>query len=124
MDSSTIRNLALIVLSVVLSSAGQTALKMGLDRLTPAQRAQAVEAVWWGMRQPLALLGIGLFAASVLVWVAVLADADLSWGYPLLGLSYVVVALSGWLILGETLGAWRLAGIALILAGAALIAGS
>lgn len=124
MDSQTLRNLALIILSVLLSSAGQTALKLGLNRLTPSQRGNAGDVIWLGMRQPLALLGICLFAASVLVWMVVLAEAELSWSYPLLGLSYVVVALSGWLVFGETVGLARLAGIALVLVGAALIAGS
>lgn len=122
MEFQTQRNLGLIVLSVLLSGVGQTLLKLGLNRLSPVQRADPGDVLWMGVRQPLALLGIAFFALSVLVWAVVLADAELSWSYPLLGLSYVVVALSGWLVFGEALGVLRLAGIALVLAGAVLIA--
>jgi multidrug transporter EmrE-like cation transporter len=69
-------------------------------------------------------LGLTLFATSVLIWMRVLSTTELSWGYPLLGLSYVFVALLGWLVFQEQLGLSRLVGIALVLIGAALIARS
>ena len=66
-------------------------------------------------------LGLGLFASSVLLWMRVLSTTELSWGYPLLGLSYVFVALAGGLVFGEQLGAGRLLGIAFVIIGAGLI---
>jgi multidrug transporter EmrE-like cation transporter len=119
-----IRSVLTIVLSVALSTAGQTCLKLGLNRLTAVQRHSWFALLASALRQPLVFLGLGLFVLSVLVWITVLARAELSWSYPLLGLSYVFVALSGWLVFDERLSVARLCGIAVVLAGAALIATS
>lgn len=122
--SQTIRSLALILTSVVLSSGGQTVLKFGLDRLTEDDKSAALSFVRAALSTWQVWLGLVLFGLSVLVWMRVLASNELSWGYPLLGLSYVLVALAGWLIFHESLSLQRVAGIVLVLAGAVLISGS
>jgi len=111
-------------MSVVLSSSGQTVLKFGLNEFTESQKETVGAFVRTAILSWQVWTGLGLFALSVLLWMRVLASHDLSWGYPLLGLSYVFVALSGWLVFGEQLTLTRTAGIALIIAGAALIARS
>ena len=121
---STARALVLIVMSVVLSSSGQTVLKLGLNEFTDAQKETAGTFVRTAIFSWQVWAGLGLFALSVLLWMRVLASHDLSWGYPLLGLSYVFVALAGWLVFGEQFGLGRIVGIVLIIAGAALIARS
>jgi multidrug transporter EmrE-like cation transporter len=119
-----VRNVAVIVLSVALSTAGQTSLKLGLNQLTEDERHSWVSVLAAAPRQPLVYLGLALFVLSVLTWMTVLAGSELSWSYPLLGLSYVFVALSGWLVFGESLSPQRLLGIAVVLVGAFIIAGS
>jgi multidrug transporter EmrE-like cation transporter len=111
----------LIVTSVVLSSSGQTVLKLGLNRLTEQDKANAFSFVRSSLMTWQVWLGLVLFTVSVLVWMRVLASSDLSWGYPMLGLSYVLVALAGWLVFREEFTFQRLAGIALVIAGAVLV---
>ncbi|MBE0476960.1 MAG: 4-amino-4-deoxy-L-arabinose transferase [Coriobacteriia bacterium] len=118
------RSVALVVVSVVLSSGGQTLLKAGLDRQGAGKADDLLEFARISFGSWHVWLGLVLFACSVLVWMRVLSATELSWSYPLLGLSYVVVALSGWLVFGDHLSAARLLGIALVLAGAFLIAAS
>jgi drug/metabolite transporter (DMT)-like permease len=124
LDTLILRNVAVIVLSVSLSTAGQTSLKLGLNRLTEDERHSWVSVLMGAPRQPLVYLGLALFVLSVLTWMTVLAGSELSWSYPLLGLSYVFVALSGWLVFGEALTPQRLLGIAVVIVGAVIIAGS
>lgn len=122
--SQTASSIALILASVVLSSAGQTLLKLGLDRGGAGQAEGAGGFLWLAFTSWQVWLGLWLFAASVILWMRVLAVSDISWGYPLLGLSYVLVALSGWLIFGEQLSTIRLVGIGFVLLGAGLIGSS
>jgi len=110
-----------VLASVIMSSAGQTLLKIGLDRSGTSRITGALAFVGAALSSGYVWAGLWLFAGSVLVWMRVLSTSQLSWSYPLLGLSYVFVALLGWLVFGEHLGAGRLFGIGLVMAGAAVI---
>lgn len=59
------------------------------------------------------------FLAS-LAWMAALTRFELSYAYPFMSLSFVVVLLFGAWWLGESLTAMRVAGVALIVIGTAL----
>ncbi len=115
------RSVIFIITSVLLSGIGQTFLKLGLNKVTPEQKSTIVSFIWAAFTNWQVWTGLVLFVLSVVVWMRVLADADLSWAYPMLGLSYVFVALSGWLVFNETLSAGRIAGIVLVIAGAVLV---
>ena len=65
-----------------------------------------------------------LFACQFLDWIYVLGNADLSFAQPFTALSYVVVSGCAVAFLGEHLTAFRVLGIALILAGVALVGSS
>lgn len=122
--SPVARSLLLIIVSAALSSAGQTYLKLGLEVSGSGRESTVIGFLRAAFTTWQVWLGLLLFASSVLIWMRVLSTAQPSWGYPLLGLSYVFVALLGWLVFQEQLGPARLAGIALVIAGAALIARS
>lgn len=122
--SQTASNIMMILGSVLTSAAGQTLLKLGLDRGGAGRTQGAADFLLTAFRTWEVWAGLGLFAASVIIWMRVLSLSDLSWGYPLLGLSYVFVAIAGWLVFGEHIGVARLAGIGFVLFGAALIASS
>ena len=52
----------------------------------------------------------------------VLSKVDISFAYPFLSLAYVAVAIFAWLVFKEDLGAFKIAGIALICLGTVFIA--
>ena len=124
MNSLLVRNLVTIVIAVAMSTIGQTLLKLGLDKIPMGRREHSVSLLFEAARQPQVVAGMLLFCASVLVWIVVLARSELSWAYPLLGISYVLVAISGWLVFGEQLSIYRILGIAFVVAGAVLVAAS
>lgn len=68
--------------------------------------------------------GMVCYAASVCVWLAALSKAPVSTAYPMLSLGYVVVAAVSVLWLGESMGAAKVLGIALICAGVILVSRS
>jgi multidrug transporter EmrE-like cation transporter len=66
-------------------------------------------------------LGIGSRIASALAFMCLLSWADYSFVNPAAAVSYVIVVLMGWLMLGEAVPPGRWAGVILICAGAALV---
>ena len=65
--------------------------------------------------------GFAAYAIGALLWLKVLSRIELSLAYPLVSLAFVIVAALSWLVLGERLSAARIIGIALIVAGVALM---
>lgn len=115
------RAVAFLLMSVALSAVGQTYLKLGLNRLQEDDKAHVLSFVREAALAWQVWFGLFLFAGSVVLWMLVLASNDLSWGYPILGLSYVLVSLSGWLVFGEQISTMRISGILLVIAGAILV---
>ena len=113
----------LILLSITSSVAGQTVLKLGVSR-PGAEEASAglVSLVRMIIGSPLVLLGLVFYGIGALAWIAVLSRMDLSYAYPFLALNFVLVTLVSWLVLGESIPALRLVGIAVICVGILLVA--
>jgi drug/metabolite transporter (DMT)-like permease len=73
--------------------------------------------------QPLVALGVLLLIVWQLSRMALLSWADLSYVLPVTSIGYVVVTLIGKVLLHESITGRRWAGIALIVAGVALVSG-
>ena len=54
-------------------------------------------------------------AFNFVLWVNVLANFDLSFAYPLFGICFALIMLSGLLFFGESLDKWKLIGVFFIL---------
>jgi len=73
---------------------------------------------------PYVLFALGLYAISTLLWLVVLSRVPLSYAYPMISFSYVLVVLaSGW-ILGESIPLARWIGVLLICSGIIVVARS
>lgn len=68
------------------------------------------------------IFGIIVMVISMASHLVVLSRVEISYAYPFLGLSFVLVAFYGYLYLGEAVTVWRVAGVLLIVSGVALIA--
>jgi len=73
--------------------------------------------------QPWVALGVLLMILWLLSRMALLSWADLSYVLPVTSVGYVLVALTGKLLLNEQITARRWTGIVLIMAGVALVGG-
>ena len=117
--------LAALATSVVLSAAGQLAMKVGMrdlhrigiDELANADWAAIGPAVSWTM------LGVASYGASMIAWLLVLARYPLSYAYPFLGMSYVLVyaAATQWSAFAEPSTPLRAFGTLLVVAGVVLV---
>lgn len=112
---------ALLISAIVLNGCANLLLKIGVARLSePSDASLALRA----MENPALLLGLCLFAANVLCYVAALSQFKLSVAYPVMVAgSLLVVVLSSAVWLGESLAIGQWCGIALLLVGIVLVAG-
>lgn len=116
----------LLATSIVLSAAGQLGMKVGMTevRASGSFLAQADGALRL-LSEPVLWTAGGLFAygVSLIVWLGALMRYPLSYAYPFLSLSYVIVyvAATQWSRLAETATPLRSAGTFLIIAGVCLV---
>ena len=115
-----------ILVSVVLAAVAQLTLKHGMVQVTDHgavplnikdpvgmfRRIVSTPAVWGGL---------ALFVASAAAWLIVLSRASLSFAYPFVSLTYVLILLFDRFIVGESVSPLRWAGVALIMAGIVLV---
>jgi drug/metabolite transporter (DMT)-like permease len=115
--------IALALISISLGAVGQFLLKVGVNRIggIAFKRAELVATMWKVATQPYIVVGLVLFVLSMVIWLAVLSKMELSRAYPMVSISYVLVALMARFFLGEPLSWTRLTGIAVILVGVVLV---
>lgn len=127
--SSRWLGLACLFTSIVLSALGQLGMKAGMrewQHLAATQDIVLTGASLVALRPGLLWLAAGLaaYGISMLAWLIVLVRYRLSYAYPLLGVSYVLVYIGAtqWPRLTEPVTTARTLGTVLILAGVALVA--
>lgn len=113
-------SLALIIGSVCLSSIAQLLFKLAMMRSLDGSTVNAIMS--WSIIVPLGI-GIGCYAVSLIFWMIGLISHDLSFVYPLLSLSYVLVYILAVVLppFHEEVSVWKTVGIASIVGGVALI---
>ncbi len=115
----------LILFDVSLNVAAQMLLKKGMNTIGPLGLQGVGAKLIAVLSSPFIWLGGVSFVASMVVWLVIVSRAELTWAYPLTAtLSFLVVTLLGWYSLHEAVGPLRVAGVVLISAGVAMVAGS
>jgi len=115
-----------ILISVVLAAVAQLTLKHGMNQVT-AQGAHPLD-----LKDPLlavrrvstnvsVLAGLAIFVLSAAFWLIVLSKASLSFAYPFVSFTYVLILLFDRFVLDQPVSLVRWGGVALIIAGIVLI---
>jgi len=68
--------------------------------------------------------GLLMMVISMATHLVVLSRVEISFAYPFLGLSFVLITLYGYAVLGEEVNVWRISGVIFICLGVALVARS
>lgn len=113
-----------ILFTVMTNAAAQLMLKQGMMSLGPIsfEGVNPVLKLLQIVFSPWVFLGLCTFVVSMASHLYVLSKVELSFAYPFLSLAYVAVAVFAYFVFREDLNAWRVAGIAAICVGTALIA--
>lgn len=116
--------LPFILFTVMTNAAAQLMLKFGMMNLGPISFTAdtAILRIFQIVFNPWVFAGLFTFVISMASHLYVLSKVDISFAYPFLSLAYVAVAIFAWLVFKEDLGAFKIAGIALICVGTVLIA--
>ena len=116
--------LVILLIGLTFESTGVVLLKKGMSQIGDVKKISAAEisrVVKAGATSPYILGGVffeALFFACLLI---LMSKSDISFLWPLTGLSFVFATFAAMMFLGEKVSSLRWAGVVLIVAGAALI---
>ena len=116
--------LIILLIGLVCESTGVVLLKKGINRIGDVNGytlAEIFRVVKSGLTSQQIWLGIFFEALFFIGLLILLAKSDISFLWPLTGLSFVFATISAMWFLGEQVSALRWAGVALIVIGAALV---
>lgn len=114
-----LKNLLLISEYVICVTIAQLLLKLAMNNL--ALKRIDYNFFKIALLSPQVLIGLFLYALSFLTWLVILSKMELTFAYPLLSLSVVLVAIVSWVFMGETFNIYRFSGMILTILGAWLI---
>lgn len=117
---------SLVLLGVLLNAVAQLLLKAGTNAIGQFQfsAANVLPIGWKVATQPFILGGLACYVVSVAVWIMALSRVEVSVGYPMLSIGYVVNAVAAYFLFGEAVGPQRIVGIGVIIVGVYLVAKS
>lgn len=113
----------ILIIAVLFSVTGELLLKHGMNQvgffsLQPGQFFSTLPRVF---ASPFILLGFGSIFTGSIFWLSVISRVPLSYAYPMLSTSYILVVLASWIFFGEHITLTRIAGVAVIIAGVAVV---
>jgi len=118
--------LLLLSVSIILAACAQLSMKAGMIQLHGISDTDL--SLWQLIVENKTVLawvlaGLSCYAISMLSWMFALIKYELSFAYPFLGVTYILVYLGAvyWQQIGEQLSWQRSAGIILILIGVAFV---
>jgi multidrug transporter EmrE-like cation transporter len=119
----TLTSLGTIILSVTLSAIGQVCFKIGLNSLNHAGTSLGpVKNIALALLTPGVMAGLGFYVVGTLLWLSALGRMELSQAYPFVSLGFALTTFGGWWLFSDQMSIQRVAGIAVIMVGIALVA--
>jgi drug/metabolite transporter (DMT)-like permease len=113
-------SVSLILTSVLLAGSGQLIFKAALNDI--GELTLSLQMFIDLATSPLLIFGLGVFGVSALIWLIALMKAELSFAYPFLSLSYIIVLVGGSLVFGEEITPARVFGFVMIITGLMVVA--
>src|SRR5437868_2985720 len=117
---------AFLLTGVFLNAGAQLLLKAGTNAtgVLSLEAGNWMRTLWMMGTQIHFILGIVLYAVSVIVWIFGLSRVPVSVAYPMLSIGYIVNAVFAHYLFGETVSLTRWLGIGFIVVGVWLVARS
>ncbi len=124
--SANMQAIGIVLASVAFGAVGQLTLKAGMNSIVQnyGKLQLSSDTLIHMATNPLLIVGIAIFGISTLLWLFALAKADLSFAYPFLSLTYLVVLIGGAFLFGDKVTLPRVLGFAVIIAGVWIVARS
>ena len=119
-----VKNYIVLALVVILQVIGNVFLSRGMRSVGSMDNLSLTAICSYGIRtvtNPWVMLGFSLLLAFFILYLTALSRLDLSYVLPMTASTYVLTALSAWLILGESVSSTRWAGTLAVTIGIVLI---
>ena len=117
-----IKNLLLIILTVIINTTGQFVIKTGVNKIGRISFSESfIPTIFRALTNWVIISGFALYFVSAVLWITILSRTQLSWAFPILSLSYVITVLISPLLLNEAFSAQRLIGTLVIIVGVYLV---
>ncbi len=109
----------LLFIAVCFSVTGELLLKHGMNQvgLLSFEMRLLLPSLLRAFTNPYVILGLGSIFVGAIFWLSVLSRVNLSYAYPMLSISYILVVFASWLMLGEPLSLTRILGVVIIMGG-------
>ncbi|MFH1537877.1 MAG: EamA family transporter [bacterium] len=123
---STLGYKILLVAGVLVGTCAQLLMKQGVESMGGVHLGEgplAAELIKI-FTNPYVLAGLCAIGVSMFVWLHVLSRLELSFAYPFVSISYVVILVFSWLVFHEGVTPLRVAGVVSIGLGVILISRS
>ena len=113
-----------IIITVMLNATSQLLLKVGILRVGQADfdNGNILKLLLGAMTNGYVLLGLFTMTVSMITHMMSLSRFDVSFVFPFISFAYIIVAVWGFLFLGEPFNLTRYIGIAVIIAGTIILA--
>jgi drug/metabolite transporter (DMT)-like permease len=113
------KNILLIFTSIIMGAIGQILLKVGANKLGNINTS--IEGLFSIIKNYYILVGLVLFGTSFLLWVKILTKNELSYVYPMVSVSYIIIILASKFLFNEPFTANKIIGIIAIISGVFII---
>ena len=112
-----------ILISVVTSIVGQLLLKQGMNSIGSITLSmdKFLSISWKMATNPYVFIGLAIYLAGTVFWLAALSRVDLSYAYPFASLSYVIMLVASWIMFNEQITLSRVIGTVVIGIGVLVI---
>ena len=121
---SLTKSILLILLSIAVAVGGQVLLKLGLNKIGSinVNSLDSLGHLFLGIiKSPMVLTGLFCYVISAAIWLVVLSAVQLSFAYPFIGLTYVLILFISKFVLKEDVNPIRWVGAAIITIGVVVI---
>jgi len=114
-------NVIIIILSGILcASLGQVFWKLGMNAVGAIDNF-SISGIVSMFLNPLVFLGLLMYGLSTIFWLIALSQKDLSYVYPFVALTFIIVLLLSKFLLHENVGLYRIVGTLIIIAGLIIV---
>jgi drug/metabolite transporter (DMT)-like permease len=112
--------IVIIIVGVIFAALGQVSWKLGMTQAGQLSTLN-LASLSAALLNPLVLLGFIMYGLSTIFWLIALSKKDLSYVYPFISLTYILVLLLSNLLLKESIGVNKVIGTLIIIIGLMII---
>ncbi len=116
--------LIVLFIAIAMGAVGQIAMKAGMNRVkekSGGDLGPMIKALPRIFTDIYVLAGVTIYVLSTVLWLWVLSKVPLSFAYPCISISYIIIIIAGKWVFKERIDKWKIAAIVLILLGVAAL---